>query len=125
MKILNYFFLKKFFENVDSKIQRGYKHEDISYQLDLSANKLREVIREYPAREVKKGLNILYNKVEKHLVENSSLLEVVWCDMSSEFIKQYKNYENLIKLCYPGHSITFEFTENDICKFFQDIAQTH
>lgn len=91
----------------------------------MSANNLREVIREYPAREVKKGLDSLYNKVGKHLVENSSLLQVVWCDMSNEFIKQYKNYENLIKKCYPGHKITFEFTEEDICKFFQDIAQAH
>lgn len=45
-------FLKNFFEKVDAKIERGYKHEDISYQLDLSANNLREIIKEYPAREV-------------------------------------------------------------------------
>ena len=43
---------KNFFEKVDAKIERGYKHEDISYQLDLSANNLREIIKEYPAREV-------------------------------------------------------------------------
>lgn len=110
---------------MDAKIERGYKPEDISYQLELSANNLREIIREYPAREVKKGLDNLYNRVEKHLVENSSLLEVVWCDMSNEFIKQYKNYETLITKCYPGQKITFEFTEQDICQFFQEIAQTH
>jgi hypothetical protein len=48
------FFAKKknFFEKVNSKIERGYKREDISYQLDLSANNLREIIKEYPAREV-------------------------------------------------------------------------
>ena len=45
---------KIFFEKVETKIERGYKHEDISYQLDLSANNLREIIREYPAREVRK-----------------------------------------------------------------------
>jgi len=114
-----------FFEKVEAKIERGYKHQDISYQLDLSANVLNEIIREYPAKEVKKGLESLYNKVAKHLVENSSLLEVVWCDMSSEFIKQYKNYENLIRLCYSGHKIQLEFSEKDICQFFQDIAQSH
>jgi len=117
--------LHNFFEKVDAKIERGYKPEDISYQLDLSANNLREIIKEFPAKEVKKGLETLYSKVEKHLAERSSLLEVVWRDMSHEFIRQYKNYENLIRTCYPGHKITFEFTEADICEFFQVIAQMH
>ena len=52
-------------------------------------------------------------------------LEVVWRDMSNEFIRQYKNYENTIKTCYPGHKINFEFTEADIFEFFQVIAQSH
>jgi hypothetical protein len=83
------------------------------------------VIKEYPAREVKKGLDNLYNKVQKHLVENSSLLEIIWRDISDEFLRQYKNYETLITKCYPGQVIRFEFTEDDVCSFFQEIAQSH
>ena len=52
-------------------------------------------------------------------------MEVVWRDMSEEFIRQYKNYESLIKTCYPGHKISLEFTEQDICEFFGEIAQLH
>ena len=75
---------------------------------------------------MKKGLEKLYTNVEKQLVENSSLLEVVWQNMSSEFINQYKYYESLIKTCYPGvNQIALEFTEKDICEFFRDIAQNH
>lgn len=117
--------LHNFFEKVEAKIERGYKPEDISYQLDLSANNLREIIKEFPAKEVKKGLETLYLKVEKHLADRSSLMDVVWRDMSHEFIHQYKNYEKLIRTCYPDHKINFEFTEADICEFFQVIAQMH
>lgn len=39
------------------------------------------MISAYPAREVKKGLENLYKKVEKHLCPHSSLLVVVWRDM--------------------------------------------
>ena len=67
----------------------------------------------------------MYSKVEKHLTDRSSLMEVVWRDMSEEFIRQYKNYESLIKTCYPGHKISLEFTEQDICEFFGEIAQLH
>lgn len=75
--------------------------------------------------KVKRGLDALYNKVEKHLVENSNLMQVVWRDMSNEFISQCKNYENLIKKCYPGHKISLEFTDEQICEFFEQIAQAH
>ncbi|CAF0810499.1 unnamed protein product [Brachionus calyciflorus] len=111
-----------FFEKVQAKLDRGYVHQDISYQLELSANNLAQIISEYPAREVKRGLYDLYNKVEKHLEDNSSLLQVVWRDMSTEFITQYKNYETLIKLCYEGHNIKFDFTQEDIYKFFNEIS---
>lgn len=114
-----------FFERVEAKIAKGYKPEDISYQLDLSANNLREIIKDFPAKEVKRGLESLYTKVEKHLADNSSLLEVVWRDMSHEFIRQYKNYIHLTQTCYPGHKIEFGFTEAEICEIFTVIAQKH
>ena len=76
-------------------------------------------------KKVKKGLDDLYKKVEKHLVENSSLMQVVWRDMSNEFISQCKNYENLIRKCYPGHKISLEFSDEQICLFFEQIAQSH
>lgn len=114
-----------FFERVEAKIAKGYKPEDISYQLDLSANNLREIIKDFPAKEVKRGLESLYTKVEKHLADNSSLLEVVWRDMSHEFIRQYKKYIYLTQTCYPGHKIEFGFTEAEICEIFTVIAQKH
>ena len=49
--------LSAFFDKVHQKLERGIKHEDISYQLELSANNLREIIREYPAKEVRKASN--------------------------------------------------------------------
>ena len=42
----------------------------------FSKQELRRVIREYPGREVKKGLDHLYRKVEKHLCEEENLLQV-------------------------------------------------
>lgn len=117
--------LHNFFEKVEQRVERGIKYEDISYQVDLSVNNLREIVKEYPAKEIKKGLDSLYRKVEKHLAENSSLLQVIWRDMSDEFIRQYENYEQLILKCYPGQRINLEFTKDEICRFFQEIAQSH
>lgn len=43
----------------------------------FSRQELRKVVKEYPAREVKKGLEHLYRKVEKHLCEEENLLQVI------------------------------------------------
>lgn len=74
---------------------------------------------------MKKGLEALYRKVEKHLSEEGNLLQVVWRAMQEEFIQQYKTLEELIQQCYPGSMITLEFTINDILDFFSDIARSH
>jgi len=61
---------------VQAKVAQGVKESEISYQMAFSKQELRKVIREYPAREVKKGLDSLYRKVEKHLCEQENLLQV-------------------------------------------------
>jgi hypothetical protein len=68
--------LQQFFEGVQAKVAQGVKESEISYQMAYSKQELRKVIREYPAREVKKGLDSLYRKVEKHLCEEENLLQV-------------------------------------------------
>lgn len=79
----------------------------------------------YVFTQVKRGLESLYKKVEKHLSDDSNLLQVVWRAMQEEFIQQYKTLEDLIQQCYPGSMITLEFTINDILNFFSDIARSH
>ena len=45
--------------------------------------------------------------------------------MQEEFIRQYKNIEDLIHRCYPGAMVALEFSIDDILTFFSDIAQSH
>lgn len=54
----------------------GVKESEISYQMAFSKQELRKVIKEYPGKEVKRGLDHLYKKVEKHLSEEENLLQV-------------------------------------------------
>ncbi|XP_037820540.1 exocyst complex component 1 [Lucilia sericata] len=117
--------LNLFFEGVQQKIAQGVKETEISYQMAFSKQELRKVIIQYPAREVKKGLENLYRKVEKHLCEEENLLQVVWHAMQEEFIVQYKFLEERIQKCYAGSMISLEFNIQDILNFFSDIARSH
>ncbi|KAI4458169.1 sec3/syntaxin-related [Holotrichia oblita] len=117
--------LNTFFDGVQARVSSGVKTSEVSYQLAFSKQELRKVINQYPGSNVKRGLEALYKKVEKHLSEESNLLPVVWRAMQEEFIQQYKTLEDLIQQCYPGSMITLEFTITDILNFFSDIARSH
>uniref|UniRef100_A0AAG5DWE7 Exocyst complex component Sec3 PIP2-binding N-terminal domain-containing protein n=1 Tax=Anopheles atroparvus TaxID=41427 RepID=A0AAG5DWE7_ANOAO len=117
--------LNQFFEGVQARVQQGVKDTEISYQMAYSKQELRKVISLYPAREVKKGLEQLYKKVEKHLCDEENLLQVVWRAMQQEFITQYNSLEQWIQRCYAGSMISLEFTIKDILDFFSEIAQSH
>ncbi|XP_012272171.1 exocyst complex component 1 [Orussus abietinus] len=117
--------LNLFFEGVQAKVSAGVKESEISYQMAFSKQELRRVVKEYPAREVKKGLENLYRKVEKHLCEEENLLQVVWREMQGEFIAQYIHIEELIQRCYPDSMIALEFSIQDILEFFSEIARSH
>ncbi|CAG9854021.1 unnamed protein product [Phyllotreta striolata] len=117
--------LNTFFEGVQARVASGIKASEVSYQLAFNKQELRKVINQYPGSQVKKGLEALYKKVEKHLSEEENLLQVVWRAMQEEFIRQYKTLEDLIHQCYPGSMICLEFTIDDILTFFSDIAQSH
>ncbi|KAK5965150.1 Exocyst complex component 1 [Trichostrongylus colubriformis] len=115
-----------FFDAVQNAIEmRGTKPEEISYQPQFSRVELKKVIAMYPGKEVKKGLEQLYKKVEKHLVDHSSLLQVVWREMQDQFLKQLQGYQRLMSSCYPGSKLELEVTVQDVLSYFSDIAQQH
>uniref|UniRef100_A0A5F7Z9M8 Exocyst complex component 1 n=1 Tax=Macaca mulatta TaxID=9544 RepID=A0A5F7Z9M8_MACMU len=117
--------LNHFFDGVEARVAQGIREEEVSYQLAFNKQELRKVIKEYPGKEVKKGLDNLYKKVDKHLCEEENLLQVVWHSMQDEFIRQYKHFEGLIARCYPGSGVTMEFTIQDILDYCSSIAQSH
>lgn len=128
--VINYFGrpleqLNVFFDGVMAKVASGVKESEVGYQLAFSKAELRKVIKEYPGREVKKGLEQLYKKVEKHLSEEGNLLQVVWRAMQEEFIRQYKLIEDLMHRCYPGAMVNLEFSIEEILSYFTDIAMSH
>ena len=70
--------LQIFFEGVQECIAAGVKEDEVGYQIAFSKQELRKCIKEYPAKELKKGLEQLYKKVEKHLCEEENLLQVLY-----------------------------------------------
>ena len=88
--------LQTFFEGVEEHRKRLAKDEDVQFQSGCGIMDLRRLVRQYPPKEVctdtsvdpktaysrhcllqvKQGLETLYKKIQKHLSENSSLMQV-------------------------------------------------
>lgn len=115
--------LSAFFEAVERLIQAGTKPEEVGYQMAFSKQELKKVISQYPGKEVKKNLEGLYRRVDRHLCDEERLLEVVWHHMQQEFVKQYNRFEELIENCYPGAAVTLEFNVQDLLNYFNSIAK--
>uniref|UniRef100_A0A914Y6L1 Exocyst complex component Sec3 C-terminal domain-containing protein n=1 Tax=Panagrolaimus superbus TaxID=310955 RepID=A0A914Y6L1_9BILA len=114
-----------FFEQIEKALENGIRPEEIGYQQQFSRLELKKVVQGYPGKEVKKGLENLYRKVEKHLIDGSSLIEVVWRQMQDDFLKQLKHYQQLIGKCYPNSRADLEVSIQDVLQYFSEIAQQH
>jgi len=90
--------LQEFFEGVQQKVSQGVKESEIGYQMAFSRAELKRVIKEYPSKEVKKGLESLYRKVEKHLSEEENLLQVSFGLITKPCTLIDQSHENYIKL---------------------------
>jgi hypothetical protein len=106
---------------VEGLLAGGTKPEEVGFRLDYSKTELKKCIKEYPGREVKRGLEKLYRRVEREVSEE--VLEVVWGDMQGCLMQQVAKFNSLILQCYPGSNISLEFGEEDLAKYFRSIAE--
>lgn len=103
--------LKHFFEGVEARVAQGIREEEVSYQLAFNKQELRKVIKEYPGKEVKKGLDNLYKKVDKHLCEEENLLQVCLVLLT-------------ILDCMPLHTLLFSKTSLWKCYRFSNFKES-
>lgn len=115
-----------FFDGVLAKIAQGVKEEEVSFQLAYSTQELRRTLQMVTLKEVRRGLDEMYRRIEKHAYEpKSNLIEVIWHAMQKEFLSQYKAIQGMIERCYPSTNLSLTFSIEDVLQVFSDIAQSH
>ncbi|KAL3317356.1 Exocyst complex component 1 [Cichlidogyrus casuarinus] len=111
--------LQSFLEAVQ---RSGISVDRIKYQQEFSKQKLIKVVKLYPLREVQKGLEQVKKKIDKQLNPEESLATIVWRSVQSEFLKQIREYNDLIQRCYQDPKIQLEFTTKEVEEFFVHLA---
>ncbi|GAA5808968.1 hypothetical protein MFLAVUS_002368 [Mucor flavus] len=114
--------LLEFFEGVENMTHTSTP-EEVSFHMNYNKTQLRRVITMYPPKEIKKSLEQLYKRVDKHFSEEEGLLQVVWRGIQEEFIRQHEKMEDLIRKCYPDAGAHLEFTIQDLLAMMSELAR--
>ncbi|KAJ3224396.1 Exocyst complex component 1 [Clydaea vesicula] len=119
--------LLEFFDGIE-QLLKNQKPEEVSFNLTYSKTNLKNVIKKYPGKEIRRSLEELYRRVDKHYSEeegSGQLLQVVWRGIQSEVVSNLRNFEELINKCYPDSGIRLEFTVDEILTYFSEFAKIH
>ncbi|KAI8967455.1 exocyst complex component Sec3-domain-containing protein [Mycotypha africana] len=114
--------LLEFFEGVEQMTHTNTP-EEVAFHMNYNKTQLRKVITMYPPKEIKKSLEQLYKRVDKHFTEEEGLLQVVWRGIQEEFIRQHEKMEELISKCYPDTGVHLEFTIQDLLSMMSELAR--
>ncbi|GES81230.1 exocyst complex component Sec3-domain-containing protein [Rhizophagus clarus] len=119
--------LLEFFEGIESLLRTNTAPEEVGFRIQFNKAALKKVISQYPGKEIKKGLDSLYKRVEKHFKEEEGgrLLQVVWHAIEEEVIRNHERFTLIINKCYPNANITLEFSMDDLLGYFSEIARSH
>ncbi|KAL3899204.1 MAG: hypothetical protein SGCHY_002214 [Lobulomycetales sp.] len=130
--------LQEFFEGVE-QLLKTQNYDEVSYNHMFSKNTLKEVIKKHPLKEVSKGVEGLYKRVDKHFRGeegdhgSGQLLQVVWRGIQEELVSSLRKYEDrkshrvslnflVIEKCYGRDGLKLEFSVEEVLSMFSDLS---
>ncbi|RKP27245.1 exocyst complex component Sec3-domain-containing protein [Syncephalis pseudoplumigaleata] len=114
--------LLEFFDGVDVLLKTTAPQE-IGFHVSYNKAQLKKVIQQYPWKEVKRSIDSLYKRVNKHFSDEDGLFQVVWHGVQEEFIRDYNRFIDLLQRCYSDTGLSLEFDINDLLGTFSELAQ--
>jgi hypothetical protein len=113
--------IQDYFDGVERLMQTTAPSQ-ISNNSNYNKSALRKVLKEYDGKDVKRLVDALYKRVEKHFAENSSTgdassnstLNAVWKACEEETVASTERFSKLISQCYSGGGLSLEYTMMDV-----------
>lgn len=88
-----------------------------------SRTNARRVLSAYTLRELRRALEMVYQRVTKHFGETGlSMVQAVWRAIQDEFAKEFVKYEECVGKAYVGTDVKLYFTVADAMACFGEIA---
>ncbi|KAG9304131.1 hypothetical protein G9A89_019693 [Geosiphon pyriformis] len=117
--------LMEFFDGIDDLLKTTAAPEEVKFHLRFNKDSLKKVVAQFPGKEIKKGLEASYKRVDRHFTQEEGLLQVVWRNIGQTLIDNHRRYTTIINKCYPDTNITLEFTIEDLLHYLSELARSH
>ncbi|KAF8913023.1 exocyst complex component Sec3-domain-containing protein [Gymnopilus junonius] len=115
-----------FFEGLD-RVARDASTSEATSNSSFNKSALKKVVKDYNAKDVKKHIDILAKRVEKHFTEDKStadesgasgitshrVLIGVWNACEAEFVKLTEAWNSRISQVYGDSGVSLEYTASD------------
>ncbi|EUC63920.1 exocyst complex component Sec3 [Rhizoctonia solani AG-3 Rhs1AP] len=119
-----------YFDGVERLLQTTAPSE-ISNNNSFSRSALKKVVKEYDSKDMRKNIDGLYKRVEKHFDADEGLappgqngaaapvLVGVWNACEEQLLQFTENWIKLIGQCYPDSGVSLEYTISDVKAAFK------
>jgi hypothetical protein len=100
---------------------------EVSGNSSYSTSALKKVVKEYTAKDVRKHVDALFKRVEKHFTEASekatsdgggiapgTVMVGVWKACEAELLRITEVFSNRISQCYGQSGISLDYTAADV-----------
>ncbi|KAF8578441.1 hypothetical protein K439DRAFT_1638802 [Ramaria rubella] len=110
-----------YFDGVDRLLQTTSVSE-ISNNSTYNKSALKRVLKEYNAKDVRRHIDALFKRVEKHYADpgeehagnSAALLKDVWSACEQEMVKLTEKFVRLLGQCYKETGVVLEFGVQDV-----------
>jgi hypothetical protein len=114
--------LLEFFDGISTMLENT-PPEEVAFHASYNKASAKRILQAYPVREVRKNLELVWTRVEKHFSEDREVRRVVWRAVQEYFIKVSTNFAEAIQKIYPGTDVQLGYTVADAMACFSEIGQ--
>ncbi|KIY45788.1 hypothetical protein FISHEDRAFT_48677 [Fistulina hepatica ATCC 64428] len=121
-----------YFEGVE-RLLKSISPPDVANNGSYNRSALKKVVKEYNVKDVRKHVDALFKRVEKHFTEASekttteesggiapgTVMVGVWQACEEELLRITDLFTKRITQCYPDSGITLEYTTRDVKDAFK------
>ncbi|KAF5375148.1 hypothetical protein D9758_000450 [Tetrapyrgos nigripes] len=119
-----------FFEGVE-RLLKTTAASEIASNANYNRSALKKVVKEYNAKDVRKHIDSLFKRVEKHFTEEraagdegkglapGTVMVDVWKACQDELIRITKLFSKTIAQCYPDAGVSLEYSVGDVESSFK------
>ncbi|PJF17479.1 Exocyst complex, component Exoc1 domain-containing protein [Paramicrosporidium saccamoebae] len=120
---LHRFFSKllEFFDGISAQLENT-PPEEVAFHASYSKASAKRVLTAYPVREVRKNLELVWVRVEKHFGDDKTVRQVVWRAIQDYFVKDSTQFAEAIQKVYPGTDVQLCYSVADAMACFSEIS---